>query len=443
VEKSKITRRYFLKTLGTGVAAITSSPAYILSSNNSEPKPNIILILTDDQGTIDVNCYGAKDLITPNMDALAKRGTRFTQFYVGASLCSPSRAALLTGRFPQRAQLPGNARSGKGLPSSQVTIAEILKKNGYKTGIFGKWHLGTVLPLSPNEQGFDEFLGHKEGCIDNYSHFYYWRGPNRHDLWKDENEIWESGNYFPNIIVREAKRFLEENKAKPFFLYLPFNTPHYPMQAEQKFVKKYENIKDPNRKRYAAFVSSLDDKIGQVMVKLDELNLRENTIVIFMSDHGHSIEERAFGGGGSAGPYRGHKKTMWEGGIRVPSIVSWPGQVPEGAVRDQIACSIDWLPTIAEYCGVTLPNRKIDGKSIVSLINSAEEKSPHEIMHWMLGKTWAVRQGKWKLVYDKELFLSNMEKDVTETKNLAKQYPNIVNRLKKLHVEWVEEVKQQ
>ncbi len=443
MNKNRFTRRDFLKTLGTGAAAISAAPVSIWASNKSKRKPNVVLILTDDQGTVDVNCYGAKDLITPNIDDLAESGTRFTQFYVASSICSPSRAALLTGRFPQRAQLPGNAISGKGMPSSQLTIAEMLKSHGYKTGIFGKWHLGTALPLSPNEQGFDEFLGYKEGCIDNYSHFYYWRGPNRHDLWKDEKEIWEGGNYFSDMIVREAKRFLEEKKDKPFFLYLPFNTPHYPMQAEQKFVKMCENIKDPNRKRYAAFVTSLDDKISQVMAKLDELNLRENTIVIFMSDHGHSVEERAFGGGGSAGPYRGHKKTMWEGGIRVPSIISWPGHIPENTVRDQLACSIDWLPTIAEYCGVKLPNRKIDGKSIVSLINSSKEKTPHQIMHWMLGKTWAVRQGKWKLVYDNELFLSNMEKDITETKNLAGQYPNVVTRLKRLHVEWMEEVKKQ
>jgi len=441
--KSKINRRHFLKTLGIGAAAIAASPASIWFTNKSGGRPNVIVILTDDQGTVDVNCYGAKDLITPNMDALAERGTRFTQFYVGAPICSPSRAALLTGRFPQRAQLPGNAVGDRGMPAAQVTIAEILKQYGYRTGVFGKWHLGTVLPLSPNEQGFDEFLGHKEGCIDNYSHFYYWRGPNRHDLWKDEQEIWENGKYFPDIIVREAKRFLEENKDNPFFLFLPFNTPHYPMQAEQKFVNMYENIKDPNRKRYAAFVTSLDDKIGQVIAKLDELKIRENTIVIFMSDHGHSVEKRAFGGGGSAGPFRGHKKTMWEGGIRVPSIISWPGHIPEGAVRDQLACSIDWLPTIAEYCGVKLPNRKMDGKSIVPLINSSNGKTPHDIMHWMLGKSWAVRQGKWKLVYDNELFLSNMEKDITETINLAGSFPEIVKRLKSLHTEWAKEVEKQ
>ncbi len=402
-------------------------------------KPNVVLILTDDQGSVDVNCYGAKDLITPNMDALAESGVRFSQFYVGSSVCSASRAALLTGRYPQRAQLPTNAHGQSGMPSSQVTIAEMMKDSGYKTGIVGKWHLGFPLEISPNNQGFDSFFGHKDGCIDNYSHFFYWYGPNRHDLWKNETEHFENGNYFPDLIVREATKFIEENKDEPFFLYLPFNMPHYPMQAEQKYVKMYSNIKDPNRKRYAAFVTAIDDRIGQVLGKLEELKLRDNTIVIFMSDHGHSVEERGFWGGGSAGPYRGHKFTLWEGGIRVPAMISYPARIPAGQVRDQLACSIDWLPTIADYCDVPLPDRKIDGKSIKSIISSDKSKSLHDVMHWEFGN-WAVREGKWKLVMNSNKpFLSAMDTDVTETKNLAKDHPDVVARLKQLHQAWAKE----
>jgi arylsulfatase A len=437
------TRRCFLRALVAGAVTLAGGMSALGAAAKTLDRPNVVLILTDDQGSIDINCYGAKDLITPNLDKLARQGVRFSQFYVGASVCSPSRAAIMTGRCPQRAQLLTNAWGHRGMPASQVTIAEVLKKAGYHTGIFGKWHLGDALPLSPNAQGFDEFLGHKVGCIDNYSHFFYWQGPNRHDLWKNQEEHFENGKYFPDIIVREGKRFIQENKDKPFFLYLPFNTPHYPLQAEQKFTAMYDGLKDERRKRYASFVTSLDDKIGQIITKLDELKLREKTIIIFLSDHGHSTEERTFGGGGSAGPYRGHKFTLWEGGIRVPCIISRPGHIPQGEVRSQIATSMDLLPTICEYCDIVPPKRKLDGKSITQVIGSNEAKSPHKTLHWELGM-WAVRDGKWKLVKDgNTLFLSDMDTDVTETKNLAKDHPDVVKRLKQLHDVWVKEVKTQ
>ncbi|MCH9022208.1 MAG: sulfatase-like hydrolase/transferase, partial [Planctomycetes bacterium] len=298
-------------------------------------KPNVVLIFTDDQGTIDVNCYGSKDLYTPNLDKLARRGVRFTQFYVGAPVCSPSRAALLTGRYPQRAGLTSNAGGNRGLPPQQFTIAEMLKENGYRTALFGKWHLGEAPQMSPISQGFDQFFGHKKGCIDNYSHFFYWSGPNVHDLWKNDTVHWEDGKYFPDMVVREAVRFLEENKNHPFFLFLPFNIPHYPLQGQKKYRQMVSHLAEP-RKSYAALVSTLDEKIGLVIDKIDQLGLRENTIIIFLSDHGHSVEVRTNSGGGSAGPYRGHKFTLWEGGIRVPCIISWPGQIPQNQVRDQI-----------------------------------------------------------------------------------------------------------
>jgi len=426
------------------IFALLSISVSLFAVEGTDQHPNVVLILTDDQGSVDVNCYGAKDLITPNMDKLAEEGVRFMQFYVGAPVCSPSRASLLTGRYPQRAQLAHNASPGRGMPASQVTIAEILKEAGYRTALFGKWHLGNELPLSPNAQGFDEFLGHKVGCIDNYSHFFYWNGPNRHDLWLNEKEHFEDGHYFPDIIIREAKRFIEANLDQPFFLYLPFNTPHYPLQAEQKFWQMYKDMKDLRRKRYAAFVTSLDDKIGQVLQLLNELNLREKTIVIFLSDHGHSVEERTFGGGGSAGPYRGHKFTLWEGGIRVPCIISWPGKIPQGGVRNQVTSSIDLLPTIAGYCHADLPDRKIDGNDMRSVIGSEKAPSPHKMLYWMKGKNWAVRKGPWKLVYHEgESFLSNIDADVSETENMANENGDIVGELTDLHQEWVKEVVEQ
>jgi arylsulfatase A-like enzyme len=451
---SHCTRRDFLKTIGLGAASL-ALPWTAFGSEDTRRPPNVVLIFTDDQGTIDLNCFGSKDLSTPHLDALAKRGTRLTQFYVTAPLCSPSRASLLTGRYPQRAELTTNSGGNQGLPGHQVTIAEILKPAGYRTAVFGKWHLGEQPEMSPLAQGFDEFLGHKVGCIDNYSHFYYWAGPNRHDMWRNDKELWEGGNYFPDMVVREAHRFLEENKDNPFFLYLPFNMPHYPLQGQSKYRAMYAGREEP-RAMYAAFVSTLDEKVGKVIEKIDQLGLRENTIIIFLSDNGHSVEVRTFSGGGNAGPFRGHKFTVWEGGVRVPCILSWPGHIPEGGVRDQIAISTDWMPTIAHYCGVRLPDSKIDGENIASVIASADAPSLHNVLHWQHSDQWAVREGDWKLVFNgpaseykggqipaEKIFLSNLSEDLSETKNRAKANPDIVERLTRLHEEWAKEVTQQ
>jgi arylsulfatase A-like enzyme len=206
---------------------------------------------------------------------------------------------------------------------------------------------------------------------------------------------------------------------------------------------------------YAEFVSTVDEMIGQVIAHLDKRGLRDNTLIIFLSDHGHSVEQRTFGGGGSSGPYRGHKFTLWEGGIRVPCIVSWPGRIPKNTVREQVATSLDWFPTIAQYCDAALPERNIDGKNIVSVIESANTPSPHEVLHWETGKHWAVRRGNWKLVHNGPAtdyegsriprvpdFLSDLAEDVTETKNLADQHPQIVEELTRLHEQWAEDVRQ-
>jgi arylsulfatase A-like enzyme len=425
---------------------------------SAEPdRPNVLIIFTDDQGSIDLNCYGATDLHTPNLDRLAERGTRFTQFYVGAPVCSPSRAALLTGRYPQRAGVPGNMPSHPGrdgMPTEQVTIAEMMKKAGYVTGHVGKWHLGYTPATMPNGQGFDYSFGHMGGCIDNYSHFFYWVPPNRHDLWRNGKEVWYEGEFFGDLMVEECKRFIDHNRSRPFFLYWAINMPHYPLQGTAKWREKYRNL-EPPRRMYAEFVSTMDEMVGRVVTHLEETGLRDNTLLIYLSDHGHSVESRTFGGGGNSGVYRGHKFTLWEGGIRVPCIVSWPGHIPQGAVRDQAAISIDWMPTIAHYCQVPLPARKIDGESIAQMIQSADAASPHDILHWETrgSKHWAVRAGDWKLVHGgpatayqgKTLpaardFVSNMREDVTETKNLAAQHPDVVERLTRLHVEWAKQV---
>ncbi len=448
-------RRYFLKTLCAAGAAL-ALPQAVLGGRRTTRKPNVVLIFTDDQGSIDVNCYGAKDLYTDNLDRLAVQGTRFTQFYVGAPVCSPSRAALMTGRYPRHTGLLGNAPShqgGAGMPTEQVTIAEMMKAAGYATGHVGKWHLGYTPETMPNGQGYDYSFGHMGGCIDNYSHFFYWVPPNKHDLWRNGQEVWYDGEFFGDLMVDESKKFIDGHKDEPFFLYWAINMPHYPLQGTEKWRKKYAHLEAP-RRMYAEFVSTMDEMVGKVVNHLDELGLREDTIIIYLSDHGHSVEARTFGGGGNSGDYRGHKFTLWEGGIRIPCIVSWPGRIPQGAVRKQMAASIDWMPTIAEYCGVRLPDRKIDGKNITSIIASDTAPSPHEVFHWETGKHWAIRQGDWKLVHNGpatdykgrkipqvEHFLSNLAEDVTETKNLALDHPKTVEDLTALHDQWLKELR--
>lgn len=420
-----------------------------------ERKPNVVIIYTDDQGSVDMNIYGSTDLVTPHMDSLARRGIRFTQFYTAAPVCSPSRAALLTGRYPQRAGVPGNVSSQPGragMAPEQVTLAEMFKAAGYATAHIGKWHLGYTPETMPNHQGFDYSFGHMGGCIDNYSHFFYWSGPNRHDLWRNGQEVFHDGVFFADLMVEEASRFLQAHREQPFFLYFALNTPHYPYQGDERWLRHYADLPYP-RNLYAAFLSTQDERIGHLLSRIDELGLTEHTIVVFQSDHGHSTEERAHFGGGNAGPYRGAKFSLFEGGIRVPAILSWPGHLPENEVRTQMGVNVDWMPTLAELCGVPLPDGTIDGKSLALVLRSQEAPSPHRVFHWATGRDgsqWAVREGDWKLLGNPqdtshkgelspqdELFLANLAEDVTEMKNLRHQYPDVVKRLQQLHQDWV------
>jgi len=246
-------------------------------------------------------------------------------------------------------------------------------------------------------------------------------------------------------MVREANAFITRNRSRPFFVYWAINMPHYPLQGAAKWRKVYEHLDSP-RNMYAAFISTIDEAIGQVLGHLDTLGLRDNTLIIFQSDHGHSTEERTFFAGGNPGPYRGAKGCLFEGGVRVPSIVCLPGVIPQNQTRDQMVTGCDWLPTIADFCGVKLPDRHLDGKSIRPIILSPDAKSPHESFYWHLGSgknvQWVVREGDWKLLgnprdrsekapltQDDKLFLVNLARDHTEMRNLAKDYPQIVDRL--------------
>jgi arylsulfatase A-like enzyme len=276
-------------------------------------------------------------------------------------------------------------------------------------------------------------------------------------LWRNGEEIWEDGQFFPDLMVRETDEFISQNKEKPFFIYWAINVPHYPLQGTDGWRTFYEHLPEP-RKMYAAFVSTMDEKIGEVIKSVDRHGLTRDTIIIFQSDHGHSTEVRTFGGGGDAGPYRGAKFSLFEGGIRVPAIISWPGHVKEDLTRNQLATSIDWFPTIADLCDIPLPATSIDGASLTPILQSSDAPGSHATFHWQTGSRnkpqWAVREGNWKLLGNPNdtsnkapiqngdnRYLVNLQKDVGEMNNVASDHPDIVKKLSKLHQDWARQWK--
>ena len=419
-------------------------------------RPNILLIYTDDQGSADARCYGALDLHTPAMDSLARRGVRFTQMLAPAAVCSPSRAGLLGGCIPMRLGAPGNissSRGGKGLSPGLYLLPEALKEAGYRTHHVGKWHLGYTDETMPNSQGFDTSFGHMGGCIDNFSHFFYWNGPNRHDLWRNGTEVWHDGTSFGDLMVEEARAVIRAKDERPFFVYWAINWPHYPLQGSAKWRAYYRDRKLPHpRDKYAAFLSTMDELIGQVVSEVDLSGKRKDTIIIVQSDHGHSVEERTFGGGGSSGPFRGHKFSFLEGGLRVPSIISWPSALPEGETRDQFVTGCDWYPTLAKWAKAPLPaDMRLDGRDISRVIHSSEAPSPHKAFFWTQdfsrnkNAPWAVRSGDWKLLHRPldqvtpwkggkapGYLLVNLAEDPGEATNLIDSEPTRLAELKEL-----------
>jgi arylsulfatase A-like enzyme len=433
-------------------------------------RPNVVIFYTDDQGTLDAGCYGSADLKTPTTDRLAKNGVRFSQAYAH-TVCCPSRAAFLTGRHPQRSGInnwtQGNMKGpdGVNMAVEEVTFAEALKGAGYKTALFGKWHVGSHRDHGPKKQGFDEFFGIRNGFIDNYNH-YFLHGKGYHDLYEGTTEVFRRGEYFPKMITDRAIKFVEANQKDPFLLYLGFNVPHYPEQALPQHTALYKDLPMP-RRSYAAMVSTTDYYMGLVMAKLDELGLTENTIVIFQSDNGHSTENNdgiryddhasglpkghyylAHGGGGNTGKWIGAKGSFLEGGIRVPAIVSWPAKLPKGQVRNQAVTIMDWYPSLMEWCKVEEPKVKLDGRSLKDVIASPEASSPHKVLHFQWRTSWAVRKGDWKLIGAKgrkpdskvKLSLYNLADEKPEAKDYADEKPARVAELLELHEEWIKEV---
>jgi len=442
-------RRTFLRWLGAAALAATSRRT--AHAAPEERKPNVILFYADDQGYADLGCYGSKDIKTPHLDALAASGARLTSYYSAAPVCSPSRSALLTGLSPQRAGVPTNVRAGKdvvGLPGDRVTIAELLKQQGYATAAFGKWHLGTAKESCPLGQGFDEYLCHHYGCISYTTHIFSWDqklGP-VHDLWRNGTEIHEDGTYMTDLITREALRFIGEHKATPFFLYLPYNAPHYPMEAPEKWMRMYEGM-ETNRRPYAAMVSCMDDSIGQIIAKTRELGIHDNTLFIFASDNGPSNEVRTKldpkgPQPGSSGPFRGSKFSLLEGGIRMPFIASWPGHIKPGTVSDEPAIAMDVLPTIADVTGAKRPEGLEGRNHLDSLVGGPSlargEKQETRPLFWESGGQRAVRRGNWKLYVPPrgKPQLYDLAADPAEAKDLAAEKPDLAKELVALHDAW-------
>ncbi|REE01525.1 sulfatase-like hydrolase/transferase [Marinoscillum furvescens] len=446
-------------------------------TSSRQERPNILIILTDDQGTLDLRSFGSADLYTPHIDALASRGVKFTQAYAHA-VCCPARASLLTGRYPQRANIntwtQGNPREGvtdRNMYLSEVTLAEVVKPLGYHTGLFGKWHVGGSMEHGPLAQGFDEFFGIRNGFIDNYNH-YFLHEPGYHDLWHNQKEVFEPGNYFPSLITNKAMEFVETHRDEPFLVYLGYNIPHYPEEAAREYEEHYGQMPEP-RKSYAQTISSLDEEVGRLMGHLQQLGLLDNTLVVFASDNGHSTESYqiksvdhpsgkpqgeaygAKGGGGNTGKWIGSKGSFLEGGVRVPMIVSLPGRFPENESRDQIVTLMDVMPTVCELLEVPLPEKEIDGKSLLTVIDDNADALRYETLHFQWQDQWAVRQGDWKLIVNgkKELkggpeylldsiYLANLADPNPEQMNYAQDHPELVSALTSLHNTWSKSLEQ-
>jgi arylsulfatase A-like enzyme len=396
--------------------------------------PNIIVIVSDDQGYADVGFHQSKEIKTPNLDALARSGVICTAGYVTFPVCSPSRVGLLTGRHGARFGYdtnPGDqsATDAHGLPLSERMIPELFNPYGYVTGMVGKWHLGTREQFHPNRRGFQEFFGFLGG-----GHRYMdWTENDKNAytapiLRNSDRVSGIEGRYLTEVFSDEACAFVERHKAKPFFLYLAYNAPHEPLQAPQKYLDRYPGLTG-RRKTYAAMVSALDDGVGQLREKLKALGLEKNTLVFFFSDNGGPTNDNA----SSNLPLRGHKSQVFEGGIRVPYVVSWPGTLPAGTRYPQPVSTLDILPTMlgaVEANTDEMPSR--EGVNLLPFLTGKTSAAPHDRLYWRhINGSWAIREKQWKLVRDPrgQRLLFDIESDRSETKNVSAAHPEIAARL--------------
>jgi arylsulfatase A-like enzyme len=446
--------------LSAGTIVLGLSACANHGKDNKVNHPNIILFVSDDQGYNDLGVCGARDIKTPNLDRLASDGARFTSFYVTASVSTPSRCGMLTGRYPQRNgtyELFRNDRVDDGYLYSpfeysisperilgtdlrEVLFPELLKKNGYINGIFGKWDMGQLHRYLPLQRGFNEFYGFVNTGIDYFTHERY----GVPSLYRNnEPTLEDKGIYSTFLFEREAIRFVRENKSRPFFLYIPFNAPHESssldpeirgtIQAPPEYLARYPEgitVREKRRREYMAATTCMDDAIGNVLSLVDSLGLGKNTIVIFFSDNGG-------GTGSDNSPLTGGKATMWEGGLRVPCIIRWPEQIQKGRVIDNFVSSLELFPTILAAASVEVPDSLIlDGFNIVPLLTGNKNLERTE-MYWDLRDEYAARVGDMKWIYSKKVKgLFDLSKDTREKNDLSEKAPDENERLKKKFYQW-------
>ena len=398
-------------------------------------KPNIVLIFVDDLGYGELGCQGNTDIPTPRIDELAAGGVRFTQGYVTAPVCSPSRAGLLTGRYQQRFGHefnPGKAdrESGQfGLPLDQVTFADHLKALGYATGVVGKWHLGNEEEYFPTRRGFDEFFGFLSGAND---YFHKKKRRKGKPIMRGEDEVIEK-EYLTDAFAREAESFIDRHAGSPFLLYLSLNAVHKPLQADQARLDKFAHIQNEKRRKFAAMTDAMDQCTGRVLDRLRALGLEDNTLVAFISDNGGPTTKTTSGNG----PLNGFKGQVLEGGIRIPFMMKWPGVLPSGDVYETPVSTLDMLPTMLDAAGRGEPPG-IDGVSLLPFLTGERKGAPHPNLFWRIGAQHAVRAGDWKLVQLKKggPKLFDLFTDVGETNDLAASRPDKLKELKALFDDW-------
>ena len=423
--------RKFLAIIGGVVLCAVASASAASSSSTGESRPNIIIILADDLGYADVGAYGGKDVPTPNIDSIGVNGIHFTNGYVASPLCSPSRAALMTGRYAAHdgydANPPADAELGGGLALKEVTLADRLKAAGYYTGLIGKWHLGQVKDHQPLARGFDYFYGLlPHGIGDKFP---------QHAVPIYRNwDVIPAPADFTTALGEEGAKFIKEHQDQPFFLDLAFTAVHNPFVAPQSYLDRFAHV-SPNklRQRYCAMLSVMDDMIGKVLGQLRASHLEKNTMIFFLSDNGAPDGEDIW----HNGPLRGGKYSLWEGGIHVPFLVQWPGHISPGTVNTTRVSEIDILPTVLAAVGVNTPSKlPLDGENILPLLESKVTTLPDRALFWRYGPQFAVNHNGWKVVkpsLDTPPLLFQISSDIGENRELSQQDPE---RVKEMVAEW-------
>jgi arylsulfatase A-like enzyme len=405
-------------------------------------KPNIIIIVADDLGYGDVGCFGSTVAQTPHIDALAADGMRLTDFHSNGAVCSPTRAALLTGRYQQRTGIVGvvTAKSHRhtGLDLQETTFAEVLKSAGYTTALFGKWHVGYQRDYSPIRQGFDEFNGFVSGNVDYHVHL---DQTGREDWWQQERLTPETG-YSTDLITAHGVEFIQRIREQPFLLYLAHAAPHYPYQGRNEppfYTRAKGKTQHPFRPGvYEEMIAVMDEGVGRIRAAVEDADLEQQTLIFFCSDNGPSKP-------GSAGPLRGRKGSIWEGGHRVPAMACWPGKIPAGTVSNATVMGADLLPTMATMAGVPLPaSAKVDGVDLLAHLTAARPLAPRPVF-WGIGKRLAIRRGDYKLVTTTDFSkpaLYNLKADLGENVNVAEGHAELVGELFGLLQAWHRDVNQ-